>query len=93
MTDHATPTLSTCRDDVREIVATRLGISAQDLDEDTTLERLGLDSLLLAETVTAVEDRYRAPVDVLALTDHLSPMTPLSAVLDELARAAHSSGN
>lgn len=93
MTDHATPTPDTCRDDIKEIVAARLRITVQDMDENTTLERLGLDSLLLAETVTAVEDRYRAPVDVLALTDHLSPTTPLSAVLDELARAAHPSGN
>ncbi|MFV2120078.1 acyl carrier protein [Streptomyces sp. Act-28] len=93
MTDHATPTSGTCRDDIKEIVAARLRIAVQDMDENTTLERLGLDSLLLAETVTAVEDRYRAPVDVLALTDRLTPTTPLSVVLDQLARAAHPSGN
>lgn len=43
----------------REIVARRLGVRSQDLDPETPLSMLGVDSLDLVAIVSAIEDTFR----------------------------------
>lgn len=74
------------RSEIKELLAGRLLISASALDERATLEALGLDSLLLTETVAALENRYAVHLDVVTLAEQLAPVLPLSHLVDELAR-------
>ncbi|MGK5547097.1 acyl carrier protein [Streptomyces sp. URMC 127] len=75
------------RDEVKGLLASRLCVSAAALDERATLESLGLDSLLLTETVVALQDRYDVHPGLALLADRLAPTLPLSALVDELTRS------
>ncbi|MET9550055.1 acyl carrier protein [Streptomyces sp. NPDC006627] len=74
------------RAQVKALLAERLKTSSEALTETSTLEHLGLDSLLLTETVTAVEDHYDLALDVIPLAEVLSPTLPLSVLLEELTK-------
>jgi len=81
-------TVADVRATVKQLLATRLYVGVEALDETATLEELGLDSLLLTEVVAALESRCNARIDVVALAEQLAPTLPLSALLDELAASA-----
>ncbi|WP_424887233.1 acyl carrier protein [Streptomyces sp. XH2] len=75
------------RGEVKRLLAARLCVSAAALDEQATLESLGLDSLLLTETVVALQDRYDVHPDLALLGDRLTPTLPLAVLVDELTRS------
>ncbi|MFJ1811111.1 acyl carrier protein [Streptomyces sp. NPDC088157] len=72
------------REDLKQRLAARLRLDTASLCETTTLEQLGLDSLLLAETVADVEIRCQVEFDMTVLAGSLVPTLPLSAFLDLL---------
>jgi acyl carrier protein len=86
-----TETLSGVGNDVRETVkallAARLRLTPQSLDEEATLERVGLDSLLLSETLAAVEEEFDVALDIVSLAEHLYPTLPVGPLLDALAES------
>jgi acyl carrier protein len=86
-----TETLSGVGNDVRETVkallAARLRLTPQSLDEEATLERVGLDSLLLSETLAAVEEEFDVALDIMSLAEHLYPTLPVGPLLDALAES------
>ncbi|MFF8674509.1 acyl carrier protein [Streptomyces sp. NPDC015242] len=86
-----TETLSGVGDEVRETVkallAARLRLTPQSLDEAATLERVGLDSLLLSETLAAVEEEFDVALDIVSLAGHLYPTLPVGPLLDALAES------
>ncbi|MFF4218437.1 MULTISPECIES: acyl carrier protein [Streptomyces] len=75
------------RDEIKRLLASRLRLSAGALDEQATLESLGLDSLPLAETMVALQDQYDVHPDLVLLGDRLTPTRPLAALVDELTRS------
>ncbi|CAL9325772.1 acyl carrier protein [Streptomyces sp. SudanB182_2057] len=86
-----TETLSGVGNDVRETVkallAARLLLTPQSLDEEATLERVGLDSLLLSETLAAVEEEFDVALDIVPLAEHLYPTLPVGPLLDAFAES------
>jgi acyl carrier protein len=72
------------REDLKQRLAARLRIDAAALSEKATLDQLGLDSLLLAETVADVETRYHVEFDMAVFAENLVPTLPLGAFLDLL---------
>ncbi|MFF1443443.1 acyl carrier protein [Streptomyces sp. NPDC058295] len=72
------------REDLKQRLAARLRIDVAVLSEKATLDQLGLDSLLLAETVADVETRYHVEFDMAVFAESLVPTLPLGAFLDLL---------
>ncbi|MGK5630465.1 acyl carrier protein [Streptomyces sp. URMC 123] len=70
---------------VKALLAERLRVPPRALDEEVSLEHLGLDSLLLAEAVAALEGRFGIGLDMELLAEHMAPALPLRALLDELS--------
>ncbi|MEU9305513.1 acyl carrier protein [Streptomyces sp. NPDC048269] len=80
------------RSRVKEIVASRLGQSPEDLDENATLETAMFDSLLMVETVTAVEREFGSSIDLASLADAVTPLTTLAQLMDDVTRCAVPAG-
>ncbi|MGW2189692.1 acyl carrier protein [Streptomyces sp. NPDC001719] len=76
------------RDGVKKLLAERLRVDVAALTEETTLDELGLDSLLLAETMAAAEDTYDVVYDMEVIANEMVPSLPLGAFLDLLADTA-----
>ncbi|RLU80139.1 hypothetical protein CTZ27_35410 [Streptomyces griseocarneus] len=77
------------RDGVKKLLAERLRVDAAALTEESTLDELGLDSLLLAETMAAAEDTYDVVYDMEVIANEMVPSLPLGAFLDLLADTAN----
>ncbi|GAA3257880.1 acyl carrier protein [Streptomyces lavendulae] len=77
------------RDDIRGRLADRLRLDATALTEEVTLEQLGLDSLLLTETLADVEEQYDVVLHTPVIAMNLVPGLPLGALLDLLADEAN----
>ena len=66
---------------IKGIIAEKLRVSPQYVDEDCTLHELGLDSLGAAEVVLAVEQRFSVALDMSVIKDSVQPDTKLSELL------------
>ncbi|MFD9337405.1 acyl carrier protein [Streptomyces sp. NPDC060028] len=69
---------------VKEILAVRLRVAPDHLSDALTLEDLGMDSLLLAESLTALESRFDVVIDPLRFAERLTPGLPLGDLVREL---------
>ncbi|MEV6683062.1 acyl carrier protein [Streptomyces erythrochromogenes] len=70
---------------VKEILALRLRVAPEQLSDAFTLEDLGMDSLLLAESLTALETRFGVVIDPVLFAERLTPSLSLGAMVSELA--------
>lgn len=52
---------------LKNIIVDQLGVDADSIDEDTTMEDLGADSLALVELVMSVEDEFNIEIEDEAL--------------------------
>ncbi|WP_229686270.1 acyl carrier protein [Longimycelium tulufanense] len=74
-----TPHLTVSR--AKQILAHRLNIDARHLDDEMTIEELGLDSMVLTEFVVALENVIGAQLDTQLLAERVTPSMPLQALL------------
>ncbi|MFD0555608.1 amino acid adenylation domain-containing protein [Stackebrandtia endophytica] len=65
-----TPTPTADDEPVRRIVADCLGIAVDDLDPTAEFADLGVESVMMAELVRRLENRYGRPIDPTSLLDH-----------------------
>jgi acyl carrier protein len=70
---------------IRQVLADKLRVSRDFLEDDFTLEELGLDSLTSAEIVLGVEKRAGIRLDLGALGEHLSRETKLGELIATMA--------
>ncbi|HKU41135.1 MAG TPA: acyl carrier protein [Polyangiales bacterium] len=66
---------------IRQVLADKLRVSRDFLEDDFTLEELGLDSLTSAEIVLGVEKRAGIRLDLSALGERLSRDTKLGELI------------
>ncbi len=70
---------------IKNVLATRIRVAPDRLPDSLTLEDLGLDSLLLAESLVALETRFGVVIDPLRFAERLTPGLPLGELVAELA--------
>ncbi|MET9902952.1 acyl carrier protein [Streptomyces sp. NPDC006446] len=70
---------------IRSVLAARIRVAPDRLPDSLTLEDLGLDSLLLAESLVALESRFDVVIDPLRFAERLTPGLPLGDLIAELA--------
>jgi acyl carrier protein len=70
---------------IRQVLADKLRVSREFLEDDFTLEELGLDSLTSAEIVLGVEKRAGVRLDLSELGDRLSRETKLGELIEAMA--------
>lgn len=70
---------------IKQVLAEKLRVSASFLEDDFTLEELGLDSLTSAEVVLGVEKRTGVRLDLSALGERLSRDTKLADLVTAMA--------
>jgi acyl carrier protein len=70
---------------IKQVLAEKLRVSQDFLEDDFTLEELGLDSLTSAEVVLGVEKRLGVRIDVAALGDAMSRETTLGELVATMA--------
>jgi acyl carrier protein len=70
---------------VRQVLADKLRVSRDFLEDDFTLEELGLDSLTSAEIVLGVEKRAGIRLDLSTLSERLSRDTKLGELIATMA--------
>ncbi|MEV6020311.1 MULTISPECIES: acyl carrier protein [unclassified Streptomyces] len=70
---------------VKDVLAAKIRVSPDRLPDSLTLEDLGLDSLLLAESLVALESRFGVVIDPLRFAERMTPGLPLGDLVSELA--------
>jgi acyl carrier protein len=70
---------------IKQVLAEKLQVSQDFLEDDFTLDELGLDSLTSAEVVLGVEKRIGVRLDVAALGDAMSGETTLGELIATMA--------
>ena len=75
---------------IKQVLTDKLRVSQDFLDDDYTLEELGLDSLTSAEIVLGVEKRARTRLEVSALGERLSRDTKLGELIQAMAEMLES---
>jgi acyl carrier protein len=71
---------------IKQVLAEKLQVSQDFLEDDFTLDELGLDSLTSAEVVLGVEKRLGIRIDVAALGDAMAGETTLGELVATMAR-------
>lgn len=69
---------------IKQVLAEKLRVSQDFLDDQFTLEELGLDSMAAAEVVLGVEERLGVRLDVAALGEAMSGETTLAELIATL---------
>lgn len=70
---------------IKQVLSEKLRVSEDFLDDDFTLDELGLDSLTSAEVVLGVEKRLGVRIDVSALGETLTRETRLGELIGVMA--------
>jgi acyl carrier protein len=70
------------REEIRSVIVGKLGLSDGAVKDEMTLEELGLDSLLAAEILIAIEQRLGSAVDASAISGMVGRDTPLGELID-----------
>ena len=65
---------------VKEIVADGLGVDVSELEEETTFESLGADSLDLMDMIMSIEDKFSVEID----SEELQNLTTIGSVVTYL---------
>jgi len=70
---------------IKQVLSEKLRVSEDFLDDEYTLDELGLDSLTSAEVVLGVETRLGVRIDVSALGESLTRETRLGELIQRMA--------
>lgn len=70
---------------IRQILAEKLRVSEELLDDETTLEELGVDSLTSAEIVIGFERHAGVRIEIEDIGDHLGRNTTLGEFIGAMA--------
>ncbi|MET9890221.1 acyl carrier protein [Streptomyces sp. NPDC006465] len=70
---------------IRSVLAAKIRVAPGSLPDSLTLEDLGLDSLLLAESLVALESRFGVVIDPLRFAERMTPGLRLGDLIAELA--------
>ena len=70
---------------VKEIVADGLGVDVSELEEETTFESLGADSLDLMDMIMSMEDKFSVEIDSEKLQE-LTTIGDIVTYLEELQK-------
>jgi acyl carrier protein len=74
---------------IKAIIADKMSVPPSYLDEDFTLDEMGLDSLMAAEVVLGVEERFAVALDMPRIAQSLKPETKLNELLALVSGMVH----
>ncbi|MBN1991918.1 MAG: amino acid adenylation domain-containing protein [Anaerolineae bacterium] len=70
-------------DDLRLLTATLLRVSPNQIDTETSLLHLAVDSIVLLDTANKVEKRYGVPITIRQFFENLNTLAAIAAYLDQ----------
>jgi acyl carrier protein len=66
---------------IKDVIAAELGLNAEAVSDDNTIEDLGLDSLAFAEVVVSLERHFKTMIDTTTFVEDLTEKTTVGELI------------
>lgn len=66
---------------IRDVIAAELGLNAEAVSDENTIEDLGLDSLAFAEVVVSLERHFKTMIDTTTFVEDLTEKTTVGELI------------